>query len=150
MELEERVEKRRGGRDGGKLSRVAVRGRKAWVRGCEECLLRGRNKTMPFLERCRPTPTPTSSLYVTATGAATVLSVPKLPSQGREKSGVAARDSLSICIRTRIYVFRSVYMYMRVYIGMYALKRFFGHVPVEDLPDNAKTTISLDVEDGVV
>ena len=31
MDLEERVGNRRGGRDGGKLSRVAVRGRKGMV-----------------------------------------------------------------------------------------------------------------------
>lgn len=35
-------------RDGAKLSRVADGGGVD-----EECLLRGRNKTMPFLERCR-------------------------------------------------------------------------------------------------
>lgn len=39
------------GRDGAKLSRVA--GGKASGRVDEERLLRGRNKTMLFLERCR-------------------------------------------------------------------------------------------------
>ena len=48
-----RVENRRGGSRRGKLSRVAVRERSLGEGGMdEECLLRGRNKTMPFLERC--------------------------------------------------------------------------------------------------
>jgi len=64
---------------GAKSSRVAVEMCGAGDGAAdEECLLRGRNKTMPFLERCRATPT--SRCRVAAAR------------EKRERDGVAARD----------------------------------------------------------
>lgn len=71
-------------------------------KGDEECLLRGRNKTMPFLERCRRRRRRRRLCVATVVWCRSCFSLE------REKGGVAARDGLSIYI----YIYFCTYVYI--------------------------------------
>lgn len=72
-------------------------------KGDEECLLRGRNKTMPFLERCRRRRRRRRLCVATVVWCRSCFSLE------REKGGVAARDGLSI------YVYIYIFLYICIY-----------------------------------
>lgn len=80
-------------------------------KGDEECLLRGRNKTMPFLERCRRRRRRRRLCVATVVWCRSCFSLE------REKGGVAARDGLSIYIFIYTYVY-IMYRWLHGYIYM--------------------------------